>query len=158
MKTEIELNGKYEIINSLLVEIFNKILKFETISIRKLTKNKLTVAEVHTLEAIGFDKVRTMTVVAKKLGITVSTLTTCINRLVQRGLVERTRIEEDRRIVCLKLTETGKHIVFIHKHFHTNLIKAAIKGINDSQIDVLIKCLDNIVKNFGNVDVVKQII
>ena len=55
--------------------------------------------QIHTIEAIGLDRSRTMGEIAHDLRITVGTLTTAITKLIKKGYVERKRIEEDRRVV-----------------------------------------------------------
>ena len=75
--------NKKEIINTLLVDLFNHILRIEEESLQKLGV-KLTMTEVHVLEAIELSENKTMTEVANRLNITLGTLTTSINRLVRK--------------------------------------------------------------------------
>ena len=82
------MNKAKHLINELLVEIFNHILSIEEEEIKKLDIN-LSLNEIHTLESIENTEYPTMSNVSKKLRITISTLTTTINRLVKKGYVER---------------------------------------------------------------------
>nr|WIF88557.1 hypothetical protein QOL21_00490 [Acholeplasma laidlawii] len=72
-----------EIINTLLVDVFNHILRIEE---EKLKENnvKLSMTEVHVLEAIRNTEIPTMGEVAKRLRVTLGTLTTSINILVRK--------------------------------------------------------------------------
>ena len=151
-------NERNEQVNNLLVKIFNRILKYEALSVRKISNNKLTLSEVHTLEAIGINKIKTMTTVAKQLTITVSTLTTCINRLVARGYVERLKVEDDRRIVCIKLTEEGAFMVKAHKVFHTQFVSDSLKGLSSLQVEILVLTLENILSSVSNEKFLEKII
>jgi DNA-binding MarR family transcriptional regulator len=47
---------------------------------------------------------------AGALNLALSTATNTIDKLVEKELVERTRVDEDRRIVQVALTEKGKHL------------------------------------------------
>jgi DNA-binding MarR family transcriptional regulator len=47
---------------------------------------------------------------AGAMNLALSTATNTIDRLVEKGLVERTRVDEDRRIVQVALTEKGQHL------------------------------------------------
>ena len=94
-----------DVLNMLLVKLFNDILKIEAAAIKQGEFSDLSVTENHIIEAIGKDREMTMTEVAKDLEITVGTLTTAINRLIKKEYVERRRIEEDRRVVLIKLTK-----------------------------------------------------
>jgi len=99
---------------------------------------------MHTIEAIGMYKKKTTTEVANELSITVGTLTIAINRLVKKGYVERIRSEDDRRVVKLGLTKKGKLIFRVHQHFHREMIKAVIEGMDGEQSSALLKALDNL--------------
>ena len=73
-----------DVLNMLLVKLFNDILKIEAASINQGEFVDLSVTENHILEAIGKNREMTMTEVANNLNITVGTLTTAINRLIKR--------------------------------------------------------------------------
>ena len=73
-----------KMINELLVDVFNHILSIEGAQLRRKGV-KLSMNEVHVLEAITKAEIPTMTNVAKRLRVTVGTLTTSINRLVEKG-------------------------------------------------------------------------
>ncbi len=90
----------------------------------------LSVVEIHTLVAIGTEKPRTMTQVAGILNISVSTLTTAVNKLLKKGYVERMRDSEDRRIVKVTLTEKGREAVEEHDHYHNMVVKDAISFLS----------------------------
>lgn len=51
------------------------------------------------MEATGIQEPKNMSTVAKAVSVTSGTLTIAINHLVKKGYVERTRSEEDRRVV-----------------------------------------------------------
>ena len=138
-----------EYVNSLLIKIFGTILKAEELSIAALTQKKLTIGEIHTLEAIGNAMVSSMTVVANSLSITIGTLTIATSRLVLKGYVERYRNENDRRSVYLRLTEAGEKIVECHKAFHRKLMDEAFINLADTDILILTRVLENINTAFG---------
>lgn len=145
MKT---LSPNRKIINELLVTLFNDILEIEEKALKQGELNDLSVTEIHTIEAIGMYKTRTMTEVANDLGITVGTLTTAITKLVKKGYVERTRGEEDRRAVMIALTRKGKLAHRIHDKFHQEMITETISGLSEQEEEVLVKSLDKINKFF----------
>ena len=84
-----------DILNKLLVQLFNDILQIEEKSLKNTQFTDLSITEIHTIEAIGLDRSRTMGEIAHDLRITVGTLTTAITKLIKKGYVERKRIEED---------------------------------------------------------------
>ena len=95
----------------------------------ELDLNDLTINELHAIEAIGLEG-GTMTETAKKLNVTVGTLTTMVNHLVKKEYVERVSNEEDRRIVKLMLTRKGKLGYRLHDRFHYVMIKNMLEKLH----------------------------
>lgn len=145
----ISSNKSKLVLNQLLVTLFNDILEIEQNALKEGVLNDLSITEVHTIEAIGMYEPRTMTEVAKDLGITVGTLTTAINKLVKKEYVERRRGEEDRRAVMIALTRKGKLAYRVHEKFHADMINETIEGLSSEEEEVLIKALSKLNKFFG---------
>lgn len=70
-------------------------------------QTELTVGQVKTLIALWRGDGARMSHLSHRLGTTVSTATGIVDRLVERGLVERMADREDRRIVLVRLSEAG---------------------------------------------------
>ncbi|MFP4077599.1 MAG: MarR family winged helix-turn-helix transcriptional regulator [Bacillota bacterium] len=136
-----------EIINELLVDVFNHILRIEQQHMRE-KGIKLSINEIHVLEAIQKSEEATMTNVAKKLHVTVGTLTTSINRLVEKGYCERYQTKEDRRKVFIQLTKNGKHVLEVHREFHEEMIDAVIDDLKLEDNALLIEALEKLTDYF----------
>lgn len=133
-----------ETVNDYLVSVFNDILTIEESELRKSQFNDLSIKEMHTIEAIGMYKKKTSSEVAKELSITVGTLTVAINNLVKKGYVERLRSEDDRRVVKLGLTKKGKLLYRVHQHFHRQMVKNVLNGMEKPEEQALLKALKNL--------------
>jgi len=76
------------------------------------TEEPLALSQVKLLLVIAQPRQRfKVTDVAEFLGVTNAAASRSIDRLVQRGLVDRTVSQEDRRAVDLTLTEAGKALL-----------------------------------------------
>lgn len=126
-----------DVVNELLVDIFNDILTIEQTALKSGKLNDLSVTEIHTIETMGMYIPRTMSEVAADLGITVGTLTTAINNLVKKGYVERKKDDKDRRVVKITLTKKGKLAYRVHEKFHSDMVKATIKGLSEEEEKLL---------------------
>ena len=133
-----------ETVNDYLVSVFNDILTIEESELKKSQFNDLSITEMHTIEAIGMYKKKTSSEVAKELSITVGTLTVAINNLVKKGYVERLRSEDDRRLVKLGLTKKGKLLFRVHQHFHREMVKNILKGMEQEEEQALLRALKNL--------------
>ncbi len=140
-------NSPKKIINELLVEVFNHILSIEQTNLKERGVN-LSMNEVHVLEAIEKTQEPTMSNIAKRLRVTVGTLTTAINRLVTKGYCERASVKGDRRKVVVELTDKAKQVLKIHEAFHNEMIDAAIEDLRLEENEVLIESLENLSSYF----------
>lgn len=130
------------IINEILVGIFNDILQIEQNVLNAGKLNELSITEIHTLNAIGMYSARTMSEVAADLNITIGTLTIAINNLVKKGYVERKRTEEDRRIVLIQLSKKGKLAFRVHRKFHRDMVKETVEGLTGEEEEILVRALE----------------
>lgn len=89
-----------------------------------------------------------MSEVANRLMITPSTLSTSVNRLIQKGFVKSERSKEDRRVVLLSLTEKGQEAFRIHEEFHKKMINQILIQTNFNEDELLIQSLKNLMEFF----------
>ena len=136
-----------EVINELLVDVFNHILSIES-DVLKKRGVRLSMTEVHVLEAIRNSETPTMGSVAQKLRVTLGTLTTSVNVLVRKEYVTRYSEENDRRKVYLKLTKSAINVLQIHDEFHNEMVSSLFKDLELEKDEALMKSLENISKYF----------
>lgn len=136
------------IANDLLVKVFNNILQIEEKILKNGEFKDLSVREMHVLESISKVNNSSMSEVSKDLYITVGTLTIAIDKLIKKGYVLRKRIEEDRRVVIIELTEKGIKANKEHNDFHREMISSMFDGIDESEKEILTLGLEKLNKYF----------
>lgn len=140
---KMDKNHAKSVLNELLVVIFNQILSIESEALRKQGVT-LSMSEVHVLEAILKTETPTMGAVAKRLRITIGTLTTAINTLVKKDYVIRFKDPFDKRKVVLKLTSRATPVMSIHEGFHEDMISTVIQDLHMDQNQALIQTLESL--------------
>ncbi len=136
-----------EVINELLVDVFNHILSIEEEHLRERGV-PLSMNEIHVLEAIQKSGEPTMSKIASRLRVTVGTLTTSINRLVRKGYCERYSVPGDKRKVFIRLTDRGREVLRIHDDFHDEMIEAVLEDLKLEDNTLLIDSLERLVAYF----------
>ncbi len=136
--------NSHEVINSMWVKLFNEIWDLEEKAIITKEFKDISTNDMHIIDAIGLDKKNNMSAIAKKLNITVGSLTTSMNSLVNKKYVVRHRSEKDRRVVYIQLTEKGKDAYAHHEKFHQKMSAAAVESLGEEETKVLIKALQNL--------------
>lgn len=137
-------------INTVLVNLFREIQDIEERALITSEYKDISGNDMHILEAIGIGQPKNMSSVAKILSVTVGTLTIAINNLVKKGYVNRTRSEEDRRVVLISLSEKGTEAFYHHEKFHKEMVDAVLKGLKKEEAEVLTQALSKLETFFHN--------
>lgn len=133
-----QLNRK---LDEMLISLFNHVMDVEGKVIITEEFKDITNNDMHVIDAVGIDEAMNMSAIAKKLSVTLGTLTTSMNGLENKGYIIRERNADDKRVVFVKLTEKGKKAYYHHRNFHRNMIKAVVRGLDDDEKKMLYKCL-----------------
>ena len=131
-------------INELLVNLFNHVMDLEAKAVITSDFSDISNNDMHIIEAIGVDELKNMSVIARNLSVTVSTLTTNMNGLEKKGYIIRERSQADKRVVNVRLTDKGRKAFFHHRDFHKKMIRAIVQDLNGEEMEVLYRCLLNI--------------
>jgi DNA-binding MarR family transcriptional regulator len=136
------------IVTALFDEINNKLSKTSQETLIKIYKN-LTIAEASAIYAIGPDEPKTMKQIAETLGVAVSTPTRTIDRLLDKGFVNRKVGEKDRRKLLIELTPKGKKLLVDIDKENLEITRKMLKGLSDEEIKTFKKILLKISENVG---------
>ena len=128
-------------INDIFVHLFRKIWELEEKAIITEEFKDISNNDMHIIEAIGLGEGRNMSAIAKLLNITVGSLTTSMNSLVNKKYAVRRRSEEDRRIVYIRLSKKGEQAFLHHQQFHKEMTDAVVEEMPEEEITVLLQAL-----------------
>jgi len=132
------------VLNETLVKLFNNVMSIEEKAVITEEYKDITNNDMHIREAICIEEPRRMSDIAKRLDVTMGTLTTNMNSLEDKGYIVRERSTADKRVVLVVLTPKGKKAFYHHRGFHRDMIKAIVKGLDEDEMKVMIKCLLNL--------------
>lgn len=144
------MDHSYRALNGVLVELFKDIMDIEEDAIITGEFKDISNNDMHIIEAIGIDEPKNMSSIAKKMSVTMGTLTISMNSLVKKGYVSRERSEKDRRVVYIQLTEKGIRAYHHHASFHEEMIEAVVKGLADKEREILVTALVQLKEFFVN--------
>ncbi len=150
------MEDAYRAINDTLVNLINEIWELEGRAIITEEFKDITNNDMHVIEAVGKGDGKNMSSIARKLNITVGSLTTAMNSLVKKKYVERSRSEEDRRVVFVSLTEKGVRAYCHHEDYHRQMTQAIVDRLDDQELSVLVKTLDALTEFFTDYQKLNQ--
>ncbi|MDE6182346.1 MAG: MarR family transcriptional regulator [Eubacteriales bacterium] len=130
------MKNTLDAINSLLSSVFYDIIKLEEKFLKKSKFKDISIKEVRTIESIGLSGIKSMSTIAKKLSITVGTLTVSINNLLKKGYVIKEKSTQDKRVVIIRLTEKGKALFKAHQKFKEKIMKEVILDLTKQEAEI----------------------
>ena len=77
----------------------------------RLVRLGISMAQLNIMYTLRRDGEMTMSRLADVLGVSLSNATGLVDRMEERGFVERTRVPEDRRVVRVRITTAGSRVI-----------------------------------------------
>jgi DNA-binding MarR family transcriptional regulator len=77
----------------------------------RLVRLGISMAQLNIMYTLQRNGVMTMSHLADVLGVSLSNATGLVDRMEERGFIERIRVPEDRRVVLVRVTETGTRMI-----------------------------------------------
>ncbi|MGI6348847.1 MAG: MarR family transcriptional regulator [Eubacteriaceae bacterium] len=139
-------------LNDILVEAYYNILDFEEQAIKKDHRLKLSINEMHLIEAVGKKngKGRTIGEIAEDLRITMPSATIAVNKITAKGYTEKMRCQEDGRVVRVRLTKEGQKIERYHRFYHHRMVEELSKNLTDEERQCLVRAIKKLNTFFQN--------
>ena len=128
-----------------MCESYSKLIYNEEKILKKL--GEITLKELKTLDVISKcwkNDNNTSTTIARQLGISISTLTTNIDRLIKKGLVVKNRKESDLRTTWIILTFKGKRVLDEYNAEHNKLIVNGLSRLTDKEKATLVSLVSKL--------------
>lgn len=136
-----------EMLNQVLVKIFNTILFNEETYVKEHLGDKITLRNMHVLDAVyvaNEEGNSSMSNISNKLGITAGTLTIALKRLEKDGYITKTQSTKDKRVYNIKLTSEGVKILKVHSSYHKKMIDTITSNLSIKEEANLIDLLSKI--------------
>ncbi len=86
----------------------------------------------------------TMSNLAESLGVPLSTATHTVDRLVSKGLVERNRSEEDRRVVEVQMSEYGRKLQGAFRDKRKVVARSWLEPLSGEEREVFLQLMSKI--------------
>ncbi len=106
----LETSGK-TLVNEILDRLDPLIARQRRDVVRHGCLRLVSSTQLHVLYMLDCEGTKSMTAVAEALDVTLPNVTGIVDRMVERGLVERVRDENDRRVVAVRTTAQGRTVL-----------------------------------------------
>jgi DNA-binding MarR family transcriptional regulator len=141
------------LLNQVLKKMFYRVLRLQEKSVSQSANANLSRTEMHALEIIQDCPGATLTQIAEMLDVTKATVSVSVNRLVKKGFLKKTKMEDDRRKSALQLTEKGEECCKKHKQFHDMMVDSILKDFDIAARPELLKSMQALLEFFERIRV-----
>jgi len=100
----------------------------------RVLRRGLSMAQLHILYMLQRHGQMPMSRLAEVLNVSDSNATGLIDRVEERGYVERTRVAEDRRIVLIRVTEAGEKMLGEIDALSDELLRSVLGHLDRSKL------------------------
>lgn len=131
-----------DILNDYFLHSLLRLISQEEQCLRRLCAPDLSIRELHVIEAAAClfrDERSTMAEIARYLHLSPASLSTAVNVLVKKGYLEREYSSEDRRVIRIRLTETGEAANRAYLDFVRNMIYEISSDLDEDVADQMIE-------------------
>ena len=113
----------------LLTRLLNKAAMIEREPVDTGDGVLLHTSEIHLIDMTGRFPSDSMTALASRLGITKGALSQTVKKLEEKGYVERTSPEGNKKTVRIRLTGTGMRAFGWHRAYHSVVNKRIVRQV-----------------------------
>lgn len=114
-----------------------------------LNKYDITTSQWAILKLLDSKNLLTQTQIAKELSGDRATVGDIIQRLYEKGYIEKTSDKNDRRVYVVCITQKAKNIIEDIERMAADVTKKALEGLSENDKQILYKSLSQIIDNLS---------
>lgn len=107
----------------------------------RLIRAGVSMSHLHVMWILQSHGDLTMTHLAEMLDISLSNATGLVDRMEERGVIDRIRVPDDRRIVLVSLSEHGRELLAQVDLVRSDLVATVLRHLDATQLDGLLHTL-----------------
>jgi MarR family 2-MHQ and catechol resistance regulon transcriptional repressor len=112
----------------------------------EMNKNKLSITEFSVLEVLYLKGKQTIHQIGGSILISSGSMTYVIDKLEQKGLLNRSPCPDDRRVIYVTLTNAGNNLMKNIMPQHQELINDMFGSLNNEEAQLMVNLLKKVSK------------
>lgn len=129
---------------SIIAEFRSALRELKCMGGDRMRRTGLSFANSHIIAMLDRHGDMPMSRLAELLDVSLSNASGIVDRLEERGLVERVRVPDDRRLVLVRLTDGGRAALAQADVLHEELLQAILARLDDRRLRRVAAALDDV--------------
>ena len=113
---------------------------------RVMITNKLNITEFSVLEVLFLQGKQTIQQIGNSILIASGSMTYVIDKLEDKGLLNRNACPDDRRVIHVILTEDGNHLMQKIMPNHQDMVNYMFGSLTEDESETMVKLLNKVSK------------
>lgn len=131
-------------INRIIADLRAGFAELRCLGSERLLKRGVSLAHIHLLSMLERHGEQPMSRIADLLDVSLSNATGIVDRLEERGFVERRRVPDDRRMVLVRTTAQGSLLLAELEVLKNDVVQAVLDQLDPTQLERLERALDDL--------------
>lgn len=124
--------------------VHDMIAGFRCAGTGRLVRSGVSMTHLHVMWLLEHHGAMPMNRLAELLDVSFSNATGIVDRMAERGLVERVRVPDDRRLVLVRLTPKGIESLEETEALKQNRLRSILAHLDDEQVARLAASIDDL--------------
>jgi DNA-binding MarR family transcriptional regulator len=128
-------------VDAIVTEVAAWVGELRCASMGRLVQGHMSMSHMHVLWLLQHHGEMPMSKLAVLLDVSVSNATGIIDRMEERGLVERVRVPDDRRVVLVRPAEAGRQAISMTESSKRDSLRAVIRRLPATERPIVLEAL-----------------
>ncbi len=129
--------ARRDLVDRIMDELHHFVGELRCAGTERLVRAGVSMSHLHVMGLLARDGDAPMSRVADLLDVSLSNATGMVDRMAERGFVERVRVADDRRIVLVRLTDRGRAVLDEAEVIRRDLVERLLAQLEPSQLERL---------------------
>jgi DNA-binding MarR family transcriptional regulator len=128
----------------IIADFRTMVREIRCIGSERLVRKGVSMGHLHLMSILDRHGEMAMSRLADLLDVSLSNATGLVDRMEERGLIERRRVADDRRVVLVRVTEVGRQAMAELEILRNDLLARILGRLDDRQLTRLAASLDDL--------------
>ena len=124
-----------ELKDRIIADFRSAMAELRCIGSERLLRLGVSMSQLHVMSMLDRHGDMPMSRLAEMIDISLSNATGLIDRMEERGFVERVRVPDDRRVVLVRLTESGRKLLDDIEILRAETLRTVLDRLDPDQLD-----------------------
>jgi DNA-binding MarR family transcriptional regulator len=133
-----------EVIDGIIAGFRSGLLELRCIGSQRMLRQGVSMTHYHVMSMLERHGEMTMSQLAEMLDVSLSNATGLVDRMEERGFVERVRVADDRRVVLARITERGRGLLEEVEVLRGDLMHRVLERLDEKQLDRIARAMEDV--------------